>query len=64
MLVEGARGHAAEAGIQAGDIVLSVDGTPVHSVEQLRQMVQGRDKQIALLIQRGENRLFLPVSAG
>jgi serine protease Do len=64
LVVEDAQGHAAEAGIQPGDVVLSVDGTPVQSVAQLRKMVQEHDKQIALLIQRGDARLFVPVTLG
>jgi serine protease Do len=64
LVVEEARGHAAEAGIQPGDVVLSVDGTPVQSVAQLRKMVQEHGKQVALLIQRGDNRLFVPVTLG
>lgn len=64
LVVEDADGHAAEAGIQPGDVVLSVDGTPVQSVAQLRKMVQDHDKQIALLIQRGDARLFVPVTLG
>jgi len=64
LLVEQSQGHAADAGIQPGDVVLSVDGTPVDSVAQLRKMIGSRDKQVALLIQRGENRLFVPVSLG
>ena len=64
LVVEDAQGRAAEAGIQPGDVVLSVDGTPVQSVEQLRKMVQQHDKQIALLIQRGDARLFVPVTLG
>jgi serine protease Do len=64
LVVEDANGHAAEAGIQPGDVVLSVDGTPVQSVAQLRKMVQEHDKQIALLIQRGDARLFVPVTLG
>jgi serine protease Do len=64
LVVEDAQGHAAEAGIQPGDVVLSVDGTPVESVAQLRSMVKEHDKQIALLIQRGEARLFIPVNLG
>jgi serine protease Do len=62
LLVEDSRGHAADAGIQAGDVVLSVDGTPVQSVEQLRKIVSSHDKQVALLIQRGNARLFVPVT--
>jgi len=64
LVVEDARGRAAEAGIQPGDLVLSVDGTPVQSVAQLRELVHTQDKQIALLIQHGDNRLFVAVSPG
>jgi serine protease Do len=64
LVVEDAQGRAAEAGIQPGDVVLSVDGTPVQSVAQLREMVKKHDKQIALLIQRGEAHLFVPVTLG
>jgi serine protease Do len=64
LVVEDAQGRAADAGIQPGDVVLSVDGMPVQSVAQLRKMVQEHDKQIALLIQRGDVRLFVPVTLG
>jgi serine protease Do len=64
LVVEDAQGRAAEAGIQQGDVVLSVDGTPVQTVAQLRKMVKDHDKQIALLIQRGDARLFVPVTLG
>lgn len=64
LLVEDAQGRAADAGIQQGDVVLSVDGTPVQSVAQLRKMVEDHGKQIALLIQRGDARLFVPVTLG
>jgi serine protease Do len=64
LVVEQSQGRAAEAGIQPGDVVLSVDGTAVQTVEQLRKMVKDHDKQIALLIQRGDARLFVPVTLG
>jgi serine protease Do len=64
LIVEQAQGRAAEAGIQPGDVVLSVDGTAVQNVDQLRKLVQEHDKQIALLIQRGDVRLFVPVTLG
>ena len=57
-------GRAAEAGIQQGDVVLSVDGTPVQSVAQLRNLVHEHDDQVALLIQRGDSRIFVPVGLG
>ena len=64
LVVEDAQGRAAEAGIQAGDVLLSVDGTPVDNVAQLRKMVQDHGNQIALLIQRGDSRVFVPVPLG
>jgi serine protease Do len=64
LVVENAVGRAAEAGIQRGDVVLSVDGKPVQSVAELRNLVHEHDKQVALLIQRGENRIFVPVELG
>jgi serine protease Do len=64
LVVEDAQGRAAAAGIQPGDVVLSVNGTQVKSVTQLRDFVQKHDKQVALLIMRGDNRLFVPIGLG
>lgn len=64
LVVQDAEGRAAEAGIQPGDVVLSVDGTPVQSVTQMRKLVHDHGNQVALLIQRGDSRLFIPVSLG
>jgi len=64
LVVEDAQGRAAAAGIQPGDVVLSVDGTPVRSVAQLRELVHKHGKQVALLIQRGDSRIFVPVALG
>ncbi len=64
LVVEAATGRAAEAGIRQGDVVLAVDGTPVRSVEQLRKLVHDHDSQVALLIQRGDSRIFVPVGLG
>ena len=64
LVVEEASGRAADAGIQQGDVVLSVNGTPVSSVAQLRQLVQQHGDQVALLIQRGDTRIFVPIGLG
>ncbi|HTB27657.1 MAG TPA: Do family serine endopeptidase [Steroidobacteraceae bacterium] len=64
LVVEESSGRAADAGIQQGDVVLSVDGTPVNSVSQLRDLVQKHGDQVALLIQRGDSRIFVPVGLG
>ncbi len=64
LVVEGAQGKAAAAGIQEGDVVIGVDGTPIESVDQLRKIVKDHKKQVALLIQRGEDRIFVPIALG
>jgi serine protease Do len=64
LVVEEASGRAADAGIQQGDVVLSVNGTAVDSVSQLRDLVGKHSDQVALLIQRGESRIFVPVGLG
>jgi serine protease Do len=61
LVVEGVQGAAEEAGIRPGDVLLSANGKPVRSVEDLRAAVSGSKDHIALLVQRGEGRLFVPV---
>ncbi len=64
LLVEDAVGAAAEAGIRRGDIVLSADGKPLSSIEDLRGALGREEGSVALLVQRGEGRLFVPVELG
>ena len=64
LLVEQASGAAARAGIRPGDVVLSVNGESIGSVEQLRAIVAKAPKRVALLIQRDDARIFVPVDLG
>ncbi len=64
LVVERASGPAAEAGIQQGDVVLAANGAPVTSASELTSAVEKSKGHIALLIQRGETRLFVPVRVG
>jgi len=64
LVVERAAGAAARAGIQAGDVVLAVNGHPVSDASQLRDYASKADKRIALLVQRGNARLFVPIELG
>jgi serine protease Do len=64
LVVEQASGPAARAGIRAGDLVLAVNGTPVRSVAQLRALVAKSGKTLALLIQRDDGKIFIPVDLG
>ena len=64
LVVEDVDGAAAEAGVRPGDIVIAANGTSVKSVEQLRSVVSGSKTHVALLVQRGDARIFLPIELG
>jgi serine protease Do len=64
MVVESVSGAAARAGIQAGDVVLAIDGKPLQSIEQVRTVMQAKPKVVALLVQRGGEKIFVPVRQG
>jgi serine protease Do len=64
LLVEDVSGAAAHAGVQPGDIVLSLNGKPVHSASELRAQVEKSGKHVALLIQRNDRQLFVPIDLG
>jgi serine protease Do len=64
LLIEDAGGAAAIAGVQPGDVLLSVNGKPVSSIDQVRDLVGKANKSVALLIQRGDDRIFIPVRIG
>jgi serine protease Do len=64
LLVEDAGGPAQVAGVQPGDVLLSVNGKAVNSVEQVRDVVGKSSKSVALLIQRGDDKIFIPVRIG
>ncbi len=64
LVVERSTGAAARAGIQSGDVVLAVNGHPVADPGQLREFANKADKRLALLVQRGNARLFVPVELG
>jgi len=64
LLIEDAGGAAQMAGVQPGDVLLSVNGKPVSSVAQVRDVVGKSSKSVALLIQRGDDRIFIPVRIG
>jgi serine protease Do len=64
LVVEGVTGTAERAGVQTGDIILSVNGTALKSAAQLREMTEHATKSLALLLQRGDARIFVPVRTG
>jgi serine protease Do len=64
LTVEDASGPAARAGIQAGDIVLAVNGVPVKSADALSAALAKSKGAVALLVQRGDAALYVPVQRG
>jgi serine protease Do len=64
LLVQQVSGAAARAGVRPGDIVLALNGQPVTGVEQIRRALEAKPKHVALLIQRDDQRIFVPVNLG
>jgi serine protease Do len=64
LVVEEVSGAAALAGVQPGDIILGVNGKPIQSVQQLRGAVKEKQSTVALLIERGNAQLFIPIRVG
>ncbi|MCC7486879.1 MAG: DegQ family serine endoprotease [Burkholderiales bacterium] len=62
VLVEGAQGAAARAGVRRGDIIVAVNNQDVKSIEQFNQVIGQIDKGrvVALLVRRGGNSLYVP----
>jgi serine protease Do len=64
LVVQQVGGPAARAGIQPGDVITAVNGTPVKSVQDLRSAAAKAKEGIALLVRRGELSLFVPLELG
>ena len=63
-MVEDVGGPAERAGVRPGDVILSVNRTPVDSLEQMKTLIDKSGKGVALLIQRDDARIFVPVPLG
>ena len=64
VVVEDVGGAAAEAGVQPGDVILSVNRSQVTSPSQLKELIDKAGKTVALLVQRDDARIFIPVKIG
>ncbi len=64
LVVQEVSGPAAAAGVQPGDIILGVNGKSVTSVQQLRGAVKGQQSTVALLVERGNAQIFIPIRGG
>ena len=64
LVIEKVSGIAERAGVQAGDLLLAINTTPVTTIEQVRALAARPDKSMALLVLRDGSRLFLPLRLG
>lgn len=61
LVVEEVDGPAQRAGIQKGDVILALNNTPVKDVASFRKLLEAAGDRFALLVQRGDGRLYLGV---
>lgn len=64
LVIEQARGPAAAAGVQPGDVLLAINGAPAKDIEQVRAAMAKAGKSVALLIERNGDKIFVPVRLG
>ena len=63
LVVQDVQSLAARAGLRPGDLVVSLNNQQIETVEQFRERVAAapRGRNLALLVQRGDNTLFIAV---
>lgn len=66
LLVLDAQQASAQAGIRRGDIILALNDSEVLTVDQFNKQLAtiGNGKSVALLVQRGDSTLYVPVKIG
>jgi len=64
VVVENVTGPSARAGIRPGDAILAINGQPLKNVDDLRKAVDAARGSVALLIQREDAKIYVPVKIG
>jgi len=66
LMVVDAQGTSAQAGIRRGDIILGLNNSDIQNLDQFNKQIAAvaAGKTVALLVQRGENTLYVPVKVG
>ncbi len=64
LLIEQVSGPAMLAGVQPGDVLLAVNGKPVERIEQVRDVLRAKPNQVALLLARDGQQIFVPIGLG
>ena len=63
VLVEEAQGNSARAGIRRGDVVVAINNVEIKTAEQFNALMAQfeRGRNVALLVRRGENSIYIPL---
>ena len=61
LYVQSATGRAGRAGVMPGDIILGVNNDRVDTVRELEKLLAGAGRSAALLVQREDSILFVPL---
>lgn len=61
LLVQQVNSAALRAGVKSGDVILAVNGQSVGTIEALIDEVGNGENVVALLLQRGSSRIFVPI---
>jgi len=64
LLIGQVAGPAAQAGVVAGDVLLSINNQPVSSMDTVQAAMAKAGKTVALLVMRGGDKIFVPVHLG
>jgi serine protease Do len=64
VVVQQATGPAAAAGIQAGDIIVAVDGTVIRNVQQLKRIISQADDSVSVTVVRDGEQASVSVNLG
>jgi serine protease Do len=64
LVVEDVSGPALAAGLEAGDVVLGVNGNGVSTLADLKREVARAGHSVALLIQREDRQIYIPLDLG
>lgn len=61
LIVECATGAAANAGVLPGDVIVGINSRRINSEQELRDAIRGGTGTVALLIEREDAQIFVPV---